>query len=132
MQALSEQIGVSRKGSFRSLRRCAMKRYGRPMAIVTDRLRFYGASIHNHFNLERHLTRRADFKEDRSAALSEWRTEECRGDQLCISHNLGHKFRLAITLKIEERRKVGAINANPCGFSHGLPGMKGDAQACGL
>jgi putative transposase len=31
------------------------------------------ASVHNHFNLERHLTRRADFKENRSAALAEWR-----------------------------------------------------------
>ena len=31
------------------------------------------ASIHNHFNLERHLTRRSDFKENRSAALAEWR-----------------------------------------------------------
>jgi putative transposase len=31
------------------------------------------ASIHNHFNLERHLTRRSEFKENRSAALAEWR-----------------------------------------------------------
>ena len=31
------------------------------------------ASVHNHFNLERHLTRRAEFKENRSAALAEWR-----------------------------------------------------------
>jgi putative transposase len=103
----------------------AMKRYGRPQALVTDRLRSYGAamkeigverrqvcgrwlnnraenshqpfrrregamarfrdiktlqkftsahaSIHNHFNLDRHLNRRATFKENRSAALAEWR-----------------------------------------------------------
>jgi putative transposase len=31
------------------------------------------ASIHNHFNLERHLTRREIFKQNRSAALAEWR-----------------------------------------------------------
>ena len=31
------------------------------------------ASIHNHFNLDRHLTRRDAFKQNRSAALAEWR-----------------------------------------------------------
>ncbi len=31
------------------------------------------ASVHNHFNLERHQTRRAELKENRSAALAEWR-----------------------------------------------------------
>ena len=31
------------------------------------------ASIHNHFNLDRQLTRRDDFKQNRSAALTEWR-----------------------------------------------------------
>jgi len=31
------------------------------------------ASIHNHFNLDRHLTKREDFKKNRSAALAEWR-----------------------------------------------------------
>jgi len=103
----------------------AMKRYGLPMEIVTDRLRSYRAamkvignaanqecgrwlnnraenshqpfrrreramskfrdvktlqkfasvhaSIHNHFNLDRHLNRRETFKQDRSAALAEWR-----------------------------------------------------------
>ena len=30
-------------------------------------------SIHNHFNHKRHLTKRATFKENRSAALAEWR-----------------------------------------------------------
>ncbi len=103
----------------------AMKRYGRPRAIVTDRLRSYRAamnvignaasqecgrwrnnraenshqpfrrregamakfrdvktlqkfaaahaSIHNHFNHDRHLNRRDVFKQNRSAALAEWR-----------------------------------------------------------
>ncbi len=102
-----------------------MKRYGRPKAIVTDRLRSYAAamkamgiverqecgrwlnnraenahqpfrrrkgamakfrdvktlqkfasvhaSIYNHFNQDRHLTRRDIFKQNRSAALAEWR-----------------------------------------------------------
>ena len=31
------------------------------------------ASIHNHFNQARHLTRRDIFKQMRSAALAEWR-----------------------------------------------------------
>ena len=30
------------------------------------------ASIHNHFNLDRHLTGRDDFKKNRSSALAEW------------------------------------------------------------
>ena len=102
----------------------AMKRYGRPKVIVTDRLRSYRAamnvignaadqecgrwlnnraenshqpfrrregamakfrdvktlqkfvsahaSIHNHFNLDRHLIDRNCFKKRRSAALAEW------------------------------------------------------------
>ena len=105
--------------------RRAMKRYGQPRVIVTDRLRSYRAamnvignaadqecgrwlnnraenshqpfrrwegamskfrdvktlqkfasihaSIHNHFNVERHLNRRDKFKQDRAAALAEWR-----------------------------------------------------------
>ncbi len=31
------------------------------------------ASIHNHFNHDRHLNRRDVFKQKRSAALAEWR-----------------------------------------------------------
>ena len=31
------------------------------------------SSVYNHFNLERHFYRRAEFKEDQSAALAEWR-----------------------------------------------------------
>ncbi len=113
-----------RKAALRFLKR-AMKRYGRPRAIVTDRLRSYGAamrvvgnserqvcgrwlnnraenshqpfrrrevamakfrdvktlqkfasvhaSIHNHFNRDRHLNRRDIFRQNRSAALAEWR-----------------------------------------------------------
>jgi putative transposase len=113
-----------RKAALKFLTR-AMKRYGRPGIIVTDRLRSYGAamkvvgvsdrqecgrwlnnraenshqpfrrregamakfrdiktlqkfasahaSIHNHFNQERHLNRRDVFKQNRSAALAEWR-----------------------------------------------------------
>jgi putative transposase len=32
------------------------------------------AQVHNHFNQERHLVTRADYKERRSVALAEWRT----------------------------------------------------------
>ncbi len=31
------------------------------------------ASIHNHFNQDRHLNRRDIFKQNRSAALANWR-----------------------------------------------------------
>jgi putative transposase len=31
------------------------------------------ASVHNHFNLDRHLNHRDTFKQNRSAALAEWR-----------------------------------------------------------
>ena len=31
------------------------------------------ASIHNHFHQDRHLSRRSLFKQNRSAALAEWR-----------------------------------------------------------
>jgi len=31
------------------------------------------ASVHNHFNLDRHLTKREDFKNNRFATLAEWR-----------------------------------------------------------
>ena len=113
-----------RKAALRFLRR-AMKRFGRPKVIVTDRLRSYRAamkelgdearqatgrwlnnraenshqpfrrreramekfrnakslqkfaavhaSVHNHFNQERHLYNRENFNRDRSAALAEWR-----------------------------------------------------------
>ena len=113
-----------RKAALRFLRK-AMKRYGRPEVVVTDRLRSYRAamkiignderqetgrwlnnraenshqpfrrrerammkfrsakslqkfaaihaSIHNHFNQERHLYSRENFKLNRSAALAEWR-----------------------------------------------------------
>ena len=113
-----------RKAALRFLKR-AMKRYGRPKVIVTDRLKSYRAamnvignaaaqtcgqwlnnraenshqpfrrregamarfrdiktlqkfaathaSVHNHFNQERHLYNREDFKLNRSAALAEWR-----------------------------------------------------------
>ena len=114
----------NRKAALKFLRK-AMKRYGRPEVIVTDRLRSYPAamkvignaerqetgswlnnraenshqpfrrrecamakfrsakslqkfvsihaSVHNHFNQERHLRSRQNFKFNRSAALAEWR-----------------------------------------------------------
>ena len=113
-----------RRVALKFLKR-ALKRYGRPSTIVTDRLRSYGAaikvigivgrqqcgrwlnnraenshqpfrrregamakfrdirtlqkfaavhaSIHNHFSLDRHLTCRSVFKQNRAAALAEWR-----------------------------------------------------------
>lgn len=113
-----------RRAALKFLRK-AMKRYGNPKVIVTDRLRSYGAamkvigntdrqetgrwlnnraenshqpfrqreqamakfrnakslqkfaalhsSIYNHFNQERHLYSRQNFKDNRSSALAEWR-----------------------------------------------------------
>ncbi len=113
-----------RKAALRFLKR-AMKRYGRPDVVITDRLRSYRAamkeignetrqvtgrwlnnraenshqpfrrreramakfrsvnslqkfasihsSVHNHFNQERHLHNRENFKARRAAALTEWR-----------------------------------------------------------
>ena len=113
------------RGAALTFLKRAMKRYGRPASIVTDRLRSYRAamnvignaadqtcgrwlnnraenshqpfrrregamakfrdvktlqkfaavhaSIHNHFNHDRHLCRRDIFKQHRSAALAEWR-----------------------------------------------------------
>ena len=113
-----------RKAALKFLRK-AMKRYGPPDRVVTDKLPSYRAalrelgstsrqetgrwlnnraenshqplrrrekimnrfrsmrslqkfaavqsSIHNHFNLERHFYRREEFKENRFAALAEWR-----------------------------------------------------------
>ena len=112
------------KAALRFLRK-AMKRYGRPDVIVTDRLRSYRsamkvignaerqetgrwlnnraenshqpfrrreramakfrsakslqkfvsihASVHNHFNQERHLRSRQNYKFSRSVAFAEWR-----------------------------------------------------------
>jgi putative transposase len=114
----------NRRAALKFLKR-AMKRYGQPKVIVTDRLRSYRAamnvignaadqecgrwlnnraenshqpfrrregamskfrnvktlqkfasvhaSIHNHFNLEHHPNCRETFKENRTAALAEWR-----------------------------------------------------------
>ena len=113
-----------RKAALKFLRK-AMKRYGCPNVVVTDKLRSYRAamniignagrqeterwknnrgenshqpfrrreramvkfrstkslqkftsihaSVHNHFNQERHLHSRQNFKANRSAALAEWR-----------------------------------------------------------
>jgi putative transposase len=113
-----------RKAALRFLKK-SMKRYGRPQAIVTDRLQSYSAAmkgignpdrqetgrwlnnraenshqpfrrreqamirfrsmqnlqkfvvvhaaVYNHFNQERHLNNRANFKLNRTAAMAEWR-----------------------------------------------------------
>lgn len=113
-----------RRAALAFLKR-ALKRFGSPRSVVTDRLRSYRAAlsdlgiatrqdttrwlnnraenshqpfrrreqsmqrfrspatlqkfvsvhaaIHNHFNLDRHLSHRADFKQRRDAALADWR-----------------------------------------------------------
>jgi putative transposase len=54
------------------------RRRERPMAKFRDVKTFQKfasihASLHNHFNQDRHLNRRDIFKQNRSAALAEWR-----------------------------------------------------------
>jgi putative transposase len=45
----------------------------RDMKTLQQKLASAHASIHNHFNHERHLTPRETFKQSRSAALAKWR-----------------------------------------------------------
>ena len=54
----------------------AMQRFRRMRSL--QKFASVHSSVHNHFNLERHLYSRANFKLNRTAALSEWR-------QLCAS-----------------------------------------------
>ncbi|MCZ6839802.1 MAG: hypothetical protein O7G13_11060, partial [Alphaproteobacteria bacterium] len=55
-----------RKAALKFLKR-AMKRYDRPKKFASAH-----ASIHNHFNKDRHLNCRNIFKRNRAAALAEW------------------------------------------------------------
>lgn len=48
-----------------------MGKFRRPKSL--QKFAAVQSSIHNHFNLERHRYSRPDFKENRSAALAEWR-----------------------------------------------------------
>jgi putative transposase len=54
----------------------AMQRFRRMRSL--QKFSSVHSSVHNHFNLERHLYSRANFKLNRAAALAEWR-------QLCAS-----------------------------------------------
>jgi len=58
------------KGPFRRRER-AMLRFRRMRSL--QKFVAVPASIHNHFNLERHFYSRVNFKLNRNAALSEWR-----------------------------------------------------------
>jgi putative transposase len=49
----------------------AMQRFRRTRSL--QKFAAIHASIHNHFNQERHLSSRSRFKLNRSAALAEWR-----------------------------------------------------------
>jgi len=52
-------------------RECAMSKFRDVKTL--QKFAAVHASIHNHFNLDRHLNSRETFKQDRSAALTEWR-----------------------------------------------------------
>ncbi len=49
----------------------AMQRFRRMRSL--QKFAAVHSSVHNHFNLERHLYSRDDFKRKRNTALSEWR-----------------------------------------------------------
>ncbi len=55
-----------------SLRQVEDLLFERGIDICHETVRFH-ASLHNHFNQDRHLNRRDIFKQNRSAALAEWR-----------------------------------------------------------
>jgi len=55
-----------------SLRQVEDLLFERGIDICHETVRFH-ASIHNHFNQARQLIRRGVFKQNRSAALAEWR-----------------------------------------------------------
>ena len=63
-------IATHEKGPFRRRER-AMQRF-RSMRTLQKFVAVH-ASVHNHFNQERHLYSRANFKLNRTAALAEWR-----------------------------------------------------------
>ena len=81
------------------------------------------SSVHNHFNLERHLYRRDGFKESRTAALAEWRrlgaagrsarprqTKTCAVRLTAPTHR--HAVRITNLLErlfVEERRRLKII-----------------------
>jgi putative transposase len=48
-------------------------RRSRQPSTTSERFTSAHASIHNHFNHDRHLNRRDIFKQNRAAALAEWR-----------------------------------------------------------
>jgi putative transposase len=52
-------------------RECAMSKFRDVKTL--QKFAAVHTSIHNHFNLDRHLNSRETFKQDRSAALTEWR-----------------------------------------------------------
>ena len=52
------------------------------------------ASLHNHFNQDRHLNRRDIFKQNRAAALAEWRQLAARGR---LHHDLRIPVRFSLT-----------------------------------
>ena len=52
-------------------REWAMQRFRRMRSL--QKFAAVHSSVHNHFNLERHLYSRANFKLNRDAALSDWR-----------------------------------------------------------
>lgn len=71
LRAMSPRPATSRQrlGFLRK----AMKRYGSPRKVITDRLRLHGAAMKEIGNKDRHIIHHSTFKSMRNAALSEWR-----------------------------------------------------------
>ena len=73
-QAVGRHLNNRAENSHQPFRRRerAMLRFRRMKTL--QKFSLVHASVHNHFNQERHLTSRETFKQNRSAALAEWRS----------------------------------------------------------
>ena len=79
------------------------------------------ASIHNQFNIERHLTPRETFKQNRTAAMAKWRQLAAR-----YSHNFDVRrlVRIKLTAPITSLSTQGETIINPRFF----PAISGDKE----
>jgi hypothetical protein len=68
------------------------------------------ASVHNHFNLERHLNSRETFKQDRSSALAEWCQQVTRPCPTIPEHAVRHIQQLLCPASFARKIPVQAIS----------------------
>jgi putative transposase len=79
--------------------------------LPLQKFAFVHASLHNHFNQDRHLHTRDIFKQNRSAALAEWRQLAAWGR---VHHDLRIPVRFSLTLPaIEMPETMSALPLPP-------------------